>query len=246
MSGDGAAVRTKENGGGHTRPARAVQTAMAVAGFAAAVVLVGAALAGEEPAPAWLLRFHALWCVGVPYWWYLEHRLLIPAAPEDPSRARLLELQALSRNVWLGVAIGGRAGPGQGAVNGPVRPTLALRRHARHGVKIGIAGVAHGLGRLRPSEVEAARGRCTSQAGQGTGEPILRSRRTSKQGSAQVEQVPPRFRRASHSLSSRTPHLVCPGVARPGTRGGQDGLRTPRSAAVPARASRASRRANAS
>ena len=106
MSGDGAAVRTKENGGGHTRrPARAVQTAMAVAGFAAAVVLVGTALAGEEPAPAWLLRFHALWCVGVPYWWYLEHRLLIPAAPEDPSRARLLELQALSRNVWLGVAI---------------------------------------------------------------------------------------------------------------------------------------------
>ncbi len=82
-----------------------MQTAVAVAGFAAAVVLLGAALAGDEPAPAWLLRFYALWCLGVPYWWYLEHRWLIPAAPEDPSRPRLLELQGLSRNVWLGVAV---------------------------------------------------------------------------------------------------------------------------------------------
>jgi len=78
---------------------------MAAAGFAAAIVLLGAALVGEGPAPAWLLRLYTLWCLGVPYWWYLEHRLLIPAAPEGPSRARLLELQALSRNVWLGVAI---------------------------------------------------------------------------------------------------------------------------------------------
>ena len=98
-------MRTEGGGGGRARAARAVQTATAVAGFAAAVILLGAALAGEGPAPAWLLRFYALWCIGVPYWWYLEHRLLIPAAPEDPSRARLLELQALSRNVWLGVAI---------------------------------------------------------------------------------------------------------------------------------------------
>ena len=98
-------MRTEGGGGGRARAARAVQTATAVAGFAAAVILLGAALAGEGPAPAWLLQFYALWCIGVPYWWYLEHRLLIPAAPEDPSRARLLELQALSRNVWLGVAI---------------------------------------------------------------------------------------------------------------------------------------------
>jgi hypothetical protein len=96
--GRGAADRRR-------RAARAVQTAMAVAGFAAALVLLGAALAGEGPAPAWLLRLYTLWCLGVPYWWYLEHRMLIPAAPEDPSRARLLELQALSRNIWLGVAI---------------------------------------------------------------------------------------------------------------------------------------------
>ena len=98
-------MRTEGNGTAHTRAARAVQTAMAVAGFAAAVFLLGTALAGDGPAPAWLLRFYALWCLGVPYWWYLEHRWLIPAAPEDPSRARLLELQALPRNVWLGVAI---------------------------------------------------------------------------------------------------------------------------------------------
>ena len=96
---------SKGSGDGRTRAARAVQPAVAVAGFAAAAVLLGAVLEGDGPAPAWLLRFYALWCLGVPYWWYLEHRLLIPAAPEDPSRARLLELQSLSRNVWLGVAI---------------------------------------------------------------------------------------------------------------------------------------------
>ena len=101
-------MRTRGSGGVRTRrAARAVQTAMAVAGFAVAAVLLGAALAGEGPAPAWLLRLYALWCLVVPYWWYLEHRLLIHASPEDPSRARLLELQALSRNVWLGVAIAG-------------------------------------------------------------------------------------------------------------------------------------------
>ena len=95
-----------ESGGGHhRRMARAVQTAVALAGFVVALVLLGAALAGEGPATAWLLRLYALWCLGVPYWWYLEYRLLIPATPEDPSRTRLLELQALSRNVWLGVAI---------------------------------------------------------------------------------------------------------------------------------------------
>ena len=98
-------MRTEEAGGGRTRAARAVQTAVAVAGFAVAVFLLGAALAGDGPAPAWLLRLYTLWCLVVPYWWYLEHRLLIPAAPEDPSRTRLLELQALSRNVWLGVAV---------------------------------------------------------------------------------------------------------------------------------------------
>ena len=105
MNGKPSSQAAEGSGNGHTRAARAVQTAMAVAGFAAAVVLLGAVLVGEGPAPAWLLRLYALWCLGVPYWWYLEHRLLIPTAPKDPSRARLLELQALSRNVWLGVAV---------------------------------------------------------------------------------------------------------------------------------------------
>lgn len=87
---------------------RLVRRLAAVGGAGIGLFALWSALAGAAgPAPSWLLRLYALWCVGVPYWWYCEYRWLIaPAAPG--ARAGLLEEQRLSRDVWLGfvVAIG--------------------------------------------------------------------------------------------------------------------------------------------
>lgn len=58
-----------------------------------------------EPAPPWLWRLFVGWCVGVPYWHYVEYRFLLDPAADGRTRARFIDLQCLSRMVWLGVAL---------------------------------------------------------------------------------------------------------------------------------------------
>lgn len=76
---------------------------MALAGFALGAGAVAGALAEAGPPPPWLLRAFAAWCVCVPYWWWLEYRLLCP--PGAMARRHFLAMQALSRQVWLGFAM---------------------------------------------------------------------------------------------------------------------------------------------
>jgi hypothetical protein len=83
---------------------RRLQGAMAAGGFVVGCVGVLGALAGEGPAPPWLLRLYAAWCVAVPYWWYLEHRLLCPRDAEE-ARREFEARQGHSRLVWLGFAL---------------------------------------------------------------------------------------------------------------------------------------------
>ncbi len=54
------------------------------------------------PQPEWVWPAFVGWCLAVPYWHYLEYRLLAP--PDGAARRRFLEQQALSRTVWLGGA----------------------------------------------------------------------------------------------------------------------------------------------
>jgi hypothetical protein len=60
---------------------------------------VAGALAGNGPVPRWVLRLFAAWCIATPYWWYLEHRLFLPA--EAAARQAFAAGQAHSRWVWL-------------------------------------------------------------------------------------------------------------------------------------------------
>ena len=76
------------------RPAMALSGALALA----AALLAG--LAGDAPRPAWLLRFFVGWCVLVPYWWWLEHRLFWPR--DTAAQAEFIRLQGYSKKVWLG------------------------------------------------------------------------------------------------------------------------------------------------
>ena len=46
-----------------------------------------------------------LWCVGVPYWHYLEYRFLLDPEAGAQARNDFLAQQALSRTVWLGVGL---------------------------------------------------------------------------------------------------------------------------------------------
>jgi hypothetical protein len=80
-----------------------LQGFVALAGAAAGLVGVAGALAGEGPAPGWVMRLFAIWCVATPYWWYLEHRWLRPA--DAAARRELALRQAHSRMVWLGFAL---------------------------------------------------------------------------------------------------------------------------------------------
>lgn len=83
--------------------ARWLQTMVAAGGGAAGAFGVAAAVAGQGPAPAWLLWLFAGWCVATPYWWYLEYRLLCPADPR--GRREFRRRQSYSRLVWLGFAL---------------------------------------------------------------------------------------------------------------------------------------------
>jgi hypothetical protein len=80
-----------------------LQAAMAVGGAAAGIAGVLGAVAGEGPAPAWVKRLFAAWCVVTPYWWYLEHRLLAPAGAA--ARAEFRARQGYSRLVWVGFVL---------------------------------------------------------------------------------------------------------------------------------------------
>lgn len=81
--------------------AKPVQRLIALSGGGA---LLWAALElAVTPKPGWLWPAFLGWCVGVPYWHYLEYRLF---APDEPGpRRRFLEQQSLSRAVWAGGAL---------------------------------------------------------------------------------------------------------------------------------------------
>ena len=83
------------------RYAKPVQRAVAL--FGAAAVLWAAADLAAGPQPEWLWPAFLAWCIGVPYWHYLEYRLFAP--DEAQARRRFLEQQALSRAVWTGGAL---------------------------------------------------------------------------------------------------------------------------------------------
>jgi hypothetical protein len=86
-----------------SRIAPLVQLSFAVGGGAIGLLGVLAALDGAGPAPSWVIRLFAGWCVVTPYWWYLEHRLFAPSEPG--ARAEFDSRQSYSRLVWLGVAL---------------------------------------------------------------------------------------------------------------------------------------------
>jgi hypothetical protein len=83
-------------------PLRWLPPLVALAGLAGLLAALTTALA-PGPAPEWLWRFFAGWCVATPYWWYLEHRFLF--VPKGPERWRQQEQQAISQKVWLGGAL---------------------------------------------------------------------------------------------------------------------------------------------
>ncbi len=78
---------------------------MALGGLA--LVLWGALRLPEpgEPFPGWLWHAFVGWCVGVPYWHYLEYRLLLDPAADERARIRFTDLQCLSRTVWAAAAL---------------------------------------------------------------------------------------------------------------------------------------------
>jgi hypothetical protein len=78
---------------------------MAIGGLVMMVAALVAALTSTGPVEPWLVRFYVVWCVGVPYWWFLEYRFIIHPLPNSPEREALVYMQGLSRNVWLGFAI---------------------------------------------------------------------------------------------------------------------------------------------
>ena len=81
--------------------AKVVQRLVALSG-GAAMLWAGVELAAT-PKPGWLWPAFLGWCVGVPYWHYLEYRLFVPDKAEP--RRQFLEQQALSRAVWAGGAL---------------------------------------------------------------------------------------------------------------------------------------------
>lgn len=82
---------------------RRLQLAMAVGGAVVGLVGVAAAVLGQGPTPAWLLRLFAAWCVLTPYWWYAEDRL--QAAADPAAREERLRWQRHSQRVWLGFVL---------------------------------------------------------------------------------------------------------------------------------------------
>ncbi|MGG5891146.1 hypothetical protein ACLF3G_29165 [Falsiroseomonas sp. HC035] len=82
---------------------RRLRAAVALGGAAIGLAGVAGALAGEGPAPRWVLRLFAAWCVATPYWWYIEYRLFMPA--EAGARQAFEAGQSQSRWVWLGFTL---------------------------------------------------------------------------------------------------------------------------------------------
>lgn len=81
-----------------------VRTATALAGLGLVAWLV-ATLWGEDAARPVLWYVFLLWCVIVPYWHYVEYRILLGRDSLPEIRTDFLALQSFSRTVWLGVAI---------------------------------------------------------------------------------------------------------------------------------------------
>lgn len=82
--------------------AKLLQRAVALLGLAA-MLWVAARLGAGGTLPEWLWPAFIGWCVGVPYWHYVEYRLFAP--DQERERQRFLEQQALSRTAWLGGAL---------------------------------------------------------------------------------------------------------------------------------------------
>jgi hypothetical protein len=86
--------------------ARGVQAAAAVLGLAALLgALAGLPFDAGAPVPASTRRFLAWWCVGVPYWFYLEYTFLLDRDERGRPSEHALHLQRLSWTVWLGGAV---------------------------------------------------------------------------------------------------------------------------------------------
>ena len=86
--------------------ARGVQAAAAVLGLAALLnALAGLPYEAGAPAPASARRFLVYWCVGVPYWFYLEYTFLLERDERGRPSRHARDLQRLSCTVWLGGAI---------------------------------------------------------------------------------------------------------------------------------------------
>lgn len=85
--------------------ARQVQTVVAVLGFLALLLaLLGLPYDGG-PVPPAIGMFFVVWCVGVPYWYFLEYRYLLERDEQGRPTDRALLLQRYSQLVWLGAAI---------------------------------------------------------------------------------------------------------------------------------------------
>lgn len=82
----------------------AIRGTVAVAGLGVIVVLVAALWVGASHSTA-VWHVFLLWCVGVPYWHYLEYRFLLDPAAGARARDDFLAQQVLSRTVWLGVGL---------------------------------------------------------------------------------------------------------------------------------------------
>lgn len=86
--------------------ARGVQLAAAVLGLAALLnALAGLPFDSGAPVPASTRRFLVYWCVGVPYWFYLEYTFLSERDEGGRPTEHALHLQRLSWTVWLGGAL---------------------------------------------------------------------------------------------------------------------------------------------
>ena len=87
--------------------ARHIQAAAAMLGLAALLgALAGLPFDAGAPVPASTRRFLVYWCVGVPYWFYLEYTFLLERDDEHGRPTQhALHLQRLSWTVWLGGAL---------------------------------------------------------------------------------------------------------------------------------------------
>lgn len=85
------------------RPARLIRGTVAAGGLGVVVYVLLILPAPRVAAPAWVWRFFVAWAVGVPYWHFIEYRLLRDPAAGAPEQAEFRALQQHSRAVWLGV-----------------------------------------------------------------------------------------------------------------------------------------------